>query len=193
MRHTNDPKQKRLFDVFQTLLHPVAYERLRNSWQHLFRETILELMPVKAVGQHFDPVMGQPTKELYSMCGLIFIMEFRNWTAEEASDAYVFHSGIQYALNLDPENQSLSSRTVERYKKWIVEDELAGQIMETITATLIQKLDLSVAKQRLDSTHVFVACPGVRGTVRGHRREDPDSRASGRRRDPKQFRSRCDA
>ena len=155
MRCLNDPGQKRLFDVFQTLLHPIAYERLRNSWQHLFRETILELMPVKAVGQHFDPVMGQPTKELYSMCGLIFIMEFRNWTAEEAADAYVFHSGIQYALNLDPENQSLSSRTVERYKKLIVEDELAGQIMETITATLIAKLDLSIAKQRLDSTHVF--------------------------------------
>ena len=67
----------------------------------------------------------------------------------------MFHNDIQYALNLAPENQSLSSRTVERYKKLIVEDELAGQIMETITATLIQKLDLSVAKQRLDSTHVF--------------------------------------
>ncbi len=155
MRFTNDPGQKRLFDVFQTILHPIAYERIRVGWQHLFRETILERMPVKAVGQHFDPVLGQPTKELYSMCGLIFIMEFQDWTAEEAADAYVFHSDIQYALNLDPENQSLSSRTVERYKKLIVEDELAGRIMETITATLIEKLDLSIAKQRLDSTHVF--------------------------------------
>ena len=56
------------------------------------------------------------------MCGLIFLMEFRNWTAEEAACAYMFHADIQYALNLDPENQSMSSRTVERYKKLIVED-----------------------------------------------------------------------
>ncbi len=48
----------------------------------------------------------------------------------------------------------MSSRTVERYKKLIVEDDLAGRIMEDITSALIEKLDLSIAKQRLDSTHV---------------------------------------
>jgi hypothetical protein len=48
----------------------------------------------------------------------------------------------------------MSSRTVERYKKLIVEDDLAGRIMEDITAALIEKLDLNIAKQRLDSTHI---------------------------------------
>jgi hypothetical protein len=127
---------------------------LLGGWQHVFRETILQLMPVDAVKGHFDPAIGQPTKELYSMCGLVFIMEFKNWTAEDAAQAYMFHADIQYALNLDPENQSLSSRSVERYKRLIVEDDLAGRIMEQITAALVEKLQLNIKTQRLDSTHV---------------------------------------
>ena len=154
MRYVNDPRQNRLFDVFEGILSPLAYKELLAGWQHLFRETILELMPVGTVKEHFDPVIGQPTKELYSVCGLIFLMEFNNWTAEEAAHAYMFRVDIQYALNLDPENQSMSSRTVERYKRLIVADDLAGRIMEDITAALIEKLDLSIAKQRLDSTHI---------------------------------------
>lgn len=154
MRYINNPRQSRLFDIFEGVLSPLAYKELRAGWQSLFRQTILGLMPVDTVKKHFDPVFGQPTKELYSMCGLIFLMEFRNWTAEEAARAYMFHVDIQYALNLDPENQSMSSRTVERYKRLIVRDDLAGRIMEDITSALIEKLDLSIAKQRLDSTHI---------------------------------------
>jgi len=155
MQYINDPRQNRLFDVFEKILSPLAYKQLQSGWQRLFRETILELMPVNTVKEHFDPVLGQPTKELYSMCGLILIMEFLDWTISDAADAYMFRADIQYALNLDPENQSMSTRTVERYKKLIVEDELAGRIMDEITRTLIAKLDLSIETQRLDSTHVF--------------------------------------
>jgi hypothetical protein len=43
MRYVNDPRQSRLFDVFESILSPLA------GWQRLFRETILELMPVGTV------------------------------------------------------------------------------------------------------------------------------------------------
>lgn len=155
MQYINDPRQKRLFDLFENTLSPLAYKQLHNGWQHLFRETILELMPVNVIKNHFDPVFGQPTKELYSMAGLVFIMEFKNWTVDEAADAYMFHADVQYALNLEPENQSMSVRTVERYKKHLVEDELAAGIMDDITVALIGKLALNIEEQRLDSTHVF--------------------------------------
>ena len=41
------------------------------------------------------------------MAGLLFIMEFRHWTHEEASDAYISNIDVHYALNLQQENQSL--------------------------------------------------------------------------------------
>ena len=154
MRYMEDPRQTELFDAFQSILSPVAYGKLRRGWQHLFRCAILKLLPAKKLGEHFHPAMGRPTKELYSMAGLLFIMEFRDWTHEEAADAYMFNVDLQYALNLKPENQSLCRRTLERYIALFRNDELAQEIMHDVTAELVKLLDLDVSKQRLDSTHI---------------------------------------
>ena len=154
MRHLEDPRQTRLFDVFAEILSPVAYRKLQSGWQHLFRSAILKRMPAEKLGDHFHPVMGRPTKELYSMAGLLFIMEFRDWTHEEASDAYMFNIDVQYALNLQPEQQSLCRRTIERYVSLFREDDLAQQVMHDVTAELVTLLELDVSQQRLDSTHI---------------------------------------
>ena len=88
MRYANDPRQNRVFDVFEEILSPLAYKELLAGWQHLFRQTILELMPVDAISGHFASTMGRPSKELYSMAGLILLMEFMDWTKDQALDAY---------------------------------------------------------------------------------------------------------
>jgi hypothetical protein len=132
----------------------MAYQKLRRGWQHLFRSVILKRMPAKKLADHFHPVMGRPTKELYSMAGLLFIMEFRDWTHEEAADAYMFHVDVQYALNLQPEQQSLCRRTIERYIALFREDEMAQGIMHDVTTELVSLLELDVSQQRLDSTHI---------------------------------------
>ncbi len=134
MRYLEDPRQTELFDVFADILSPVAYRRLTSGWQHLFRCAILKLMPAGKLAEHFDPAMGRPTKELYSMAGLLFIMEFRNLTHEEAADAYMFAVDVQYALNLQPENQSLCRRTIERYIKLFRDDDMAQAVMHDVTA-----------------------------------------------------------
>jgi Transposase DDE domain/Transposase domain (DUF772) len=154
VRYMEDPRQTELFDTFQSILSPVAYGKLQRGWQHLFRCAILKLLPAKKLGEHFHPAIGRPTKELYSLAGLLFIMEFRDWTHEEAADAYMFNVDLQYALNLKPENQSLCRRTLERYISLFRDDELAQEIMHDVTAELVKLLDLDVSKQRLDSTHI---------------------------------------
>ena len=152
MKYMEDPRQTEPFDTFQAILSTVAYGKLRRGWQHLFRSAILKLLPAKKLGEHFDPAMGRPTKELYSMAGLLFIMEFRDWTHEEAADAHMFNADLQYALNLKPENQSLCRRTLERYISLFRNDDLAQEIMHDVTAELVKLLDLDFSKQRLDST-----------------------------------------
>ncbi|MCK4276362.1 MAG: transposase, partial [Phycisphaerae bacterium] len=80
---------------------------------------------------------------------------FKNWTTTEAADAYMLDTGVQYALNLEPANQSMSERTIQRYERIFVVQDLAASIMEKVTAKLVEVLDLDVSRQRLDSTHVF--------------------------------------
>jgi hypothetical protein len=150
-----NPLQNRLFDSFDTVLTPKTRQFLENSWQGVFRHAILKLMPVDVLSGAFDPVMGRPTKELYSMCGLMLLMEFQNWTKDQAVNSYCFDMSIHYALNLEPVANELSKRTLERYIVLAQENNLAQITMEKVTDSLIKDLGINIDKQRLDSTHIF--------------------------------------
>ena len=154
MRRIRDPQQNWLFDPFEGVLSAMARRRIMSGWQGLVRTVVLELLPVKELSRHFSADMGCPTKELYSMAGLVFLADFFDWNALEAADAYMMHSDVQFALNIEP-GVECSDRTVERYRKLFTDDELAAQLFRELTITLTDLLELDVSKQRLDSTHIF--------------------------------------
>ena len=166
MRHFNAPDslaQNNLFDAavldgtawWATHLTPNALRHLQEGWQGVFRRSVLALMPAEDLGQHFDPQLGRPTKELYSMAALTLIMEFKNWTIDAAAEAYSYHNDLHYALNLPRDRQYLCPRSLDTYRKLVREDQLVGDIFTQVTARLIEELNLSITKQRLDSTHLF--------------------------------------
>lgn len=155
MKHIVDPKQTRLFDPYEAVFSEMAYQRLADGWQGAFRHIILDLMPAHELGEHFHKIMGRPTKELYAVAGLLFIKEFKGWTPDEATLAFMFYGDIQYALNLEPAKQSMSTRTFERYEKLLRADKLAAGVMDKVTTHLAKVLELKIEQQRLDSTHVF--------------------------------------
>ena len=89
MKHLVEPRQMMLADPYEHVFSSVAYKRVRGGWHGVFRHVILELLPAEVLARSFSDEMGRPTKELYSMAGLVFIMQFNNWTAEQAADAYM--------------------------------------------------------------------------------------------------------
>ena len=155
MRTLVNPQQTRLFDPFDSVLTPQTRNHLLDSWPGVFRHVLLELMPARALAKHFDPVMGRPSKELYSMAGLIFLKENFNWINEEALNAYRYHMDVHYALNLEPVAQDMSMRTLERYIAYFEDDKLANAVMADVTVRLVELLELKINTQRLDSTHIF--------------------------------------
>ena len=153
MRRMRDPQQTRLFDPFAGVLSNMARQRLLQGWQGVVRAVVLKLLPVERLAEHFSPDHGAPTKELYSMAGLIFLADFFGWDAITAADNYMLNNGVQFALNVEP-GAELCSRTVERYRALFQEDDAAQKIFLAVTAQLVELLALDVSKQRLDSTHV---------------------------------------
>jgi len=154
MRRIRDPQQKSMFDPFQGVLSEMARRRILSGWQGVFRAVVLKLLPVKQLAEHFSADLGCPTKELYSMAGLVFLADFFDWNALDAADAYMMRADVQFALHVDP-GVECSGRTVERYRKLFTEDDPASQLFTELTITLTDLLELDVSKQRLDSTHVF--------------------------------------
>ena len=158
---SGDPSPEDLFsDLDQytwwaTQLHPSALRALNEGFEGIFRNTILKLMPADKLGEHFDPHIGRPTKELYRMIGLIFIGEFRNYTIDQTARAYATDASVQYALDLPRDGQYVAPRTIDNYRKLIRENEYAEDIFYQVASTLVKELDLTIKKQRLDSTHVL--------------------------------------
>ncbi len=155
MQRIVNPRQTRLFDPYQPVLTASNRQWLEENWPGVFRHVILELMPVETLRQYFHPTWGRPTQELYSMAGLILLRECMNWTKEQAVDMYRFHTGVQYALNLEPQGHDLSVRTLERYQDYCEQEEVGQRVMHEVTTCLVQVLGTRIEQQRLDSTHVF--------------------------------------
>ena len=155
MKYAINPTQKGLFDPEMTKFSPVAYRVLSTGWQGVFRKSLLERMPTEEMGQAFSETMGRPTKELYSMAGLVVIAQMKGWTSEEAAQAYMFDLSVQYALNVGHHAVEVTSRTVERYQRLFREKDLAQQVFDEVAQTLVRNLEIEVDQQRLDSTHVY--------------------------------------
>jgi hypothetical protein len=155
MKHAVDPLQGRLFDPYQQIIPPLGRNRIAAGWQAIFRAVLLVLMPVKQLGAHFHPAIGRPTKELYSVAGLVFLQESNGWTNAQAVETYLFRTDVQFALNLEPGLDEMCDRTLERYRALFLEDDLAAKIMNDVTLELVDALELQIDQQRLDSTHVF--------------------------------------
>jgi len=163
MRNIRDPYdelQPRLFHDEQlawwaSRLAPNALQALQTGWEGVFRRSILKLLPAYELGEKFDPARGRPTKELFSMAGLILIAEFKNLTIDQAASAYTFDASVQFALNLPRDGQYVSPRTIDNYRKRFRENDLAQQVFQDVTRTLVEELGIEVSRQRLDSTHVL--------------------------------------
>jgi hypothetical protein len=151
-----------LFDLeasawWSTQLSPSALRHLRTGWQGLFQRTILALLqrPAEALGRHFDAELGRPSKDLYALSGLLLIAEFKNWTIDEAAEAWSLDAGLQFALYLPRDRQYLCPRTLDNYRRLLREEGDVQEIFTTVTAALVGELELDIRRQRLDSTHVL--------------------------------------
>jgi hypothetical protein len=99
------------------LITPAALRSLNEGWHGVFRRTVLQCLPAPQIAENFSAAFGRPTREIHSMIGLPVIMEFKQWTADEAAEAYSLDAGVQFALNLARDYQYVCPRTVENYKR----------------------------------------------------------------------------
>ena len=93
MQRMVNPRQTRLFDPYEPVLTrdepPMAGGELarRVSPRHPGADAGRD-----ACGSTSTRSWGRPSRELYSMAGLLLLLEFRNWTQEQAVEAYRFHT-----------------------------------------------------------------------------------------------------
>jgi len=157
MIHIKDHKTPDMFDPFP-FLGPKRKQRIEESWAKLFREHILTTLPVEKVFTKYDPVFGAPTKELYSMLGLMVLQQMNDLTDEEAVDQFAYNLQWHYALNITSSADTaayVSPKTLWNMRDILIERNLYQVIFEEVVTTLAEVFKVDVAKQRFDSVHIF--------------------------------------
>ncbi len=150
----NDHQTLRLFDPWD-YLGPKRRKLLDTSWSGVFREYLLEKLPVEKVAKHFDEVMGRPSKELYTAIGTLILQQLCDLSDPEVIRAVAFNIDWHYALDITDESDAgkyISERTLRTYRRILIKEGLDRVLFETLTDTLIKAFDVDTTKQRLDST-----------------------------------------
>jgi hypothetical protein len=121
MFNVKNHKQAYLFDPWPHL-GPKRRTALSTSWAGLFQKHILPSLPVDALRSHYHEYNGRPSKELYSMMGLMILQQMFDLTDDEAVAQFCFNIQWHYALNItsfDDQHAYISAKTL-----WSMRDTL---------------------------------------------------------------------
>jgi len=152
----NDHKQQQLFDPWGNM-SPKRRQMLDRSWPGLFKEHILPELPVSELSPFFNAGFGRPTKDLYTVVGVLILQQTHDLTDQEAVDQFAFNIQWHYALNIFEESDSakyICPKTLWNMRTIIAENGLEVTLFDAGTKKLAEVFSVDTDKQRLDSVHI---------------------------------------
>ena len=150
--------QRELFSV-ETKIPQGLRTRLKGSWAEVFRSEVLSiLMDCEEDFSILYGITGRPNFSVGRLLGVCLLQELNRLTDQEALDAFGFDIRWQYALDVTGEETYLSRRSLVEFRSRLVkadpEMKLMRGVFNRISHAAIDKLGVSVAEQRVDSTHI---------------------------------------
>jgi len=138
-------------------LGPKRRKLLDKSWSGLFQQKILPDLPVEALRKHYHDWHGRPTKELYSMIGLMILQQMHDLTDDQAVDQFCFNIQWHYALNITSQADAasyISHKSLWTMRDILATEEIYNEIFATTLGSLAELFKVDLKKQRMDSVHI---------------------------------------
>jgi hypothetical protein len=128
---------------------------LKSSWAGVFRDHLLETLPIHAVSLHFSKTMGRPTKELVTVVGACVFQQVFDLSDVETRDQLAFNEQWHYALDsFNPKDHVVSLKTLWTMRNILVNDKLAKETFSKSADKLADVYHVDTRLQRLDSVHI---------------------------------------
>lgn len=156
MIYAKNHKQGDLFDPWSHL-GPKRRKLLDESWAGLFREQILEELPVDELMPFFKEDFGRPTKELYTVMGAALLQQAHDLTDEETIAEVAFDEQWHYALNITSDSDEaayICPKTLYNIHRLFINNNIHERVFDKITGKLAEVFGVDTKKQRLDSKHI---------------------------------------
>ena len=156
MIRIKDHNQRDLFDPW-SFLSPKRRRMLDESWPGLFREHLLDEMPVDQLAPFFREDFGRPSKELYTLLGALLFQQTMDLNDMDTVEQLSFNIQWHYALNITEESDSakyISAKTLWFWRQVLIEHKLDHLIFNNITEKLAKVFHVNTDNQRIDSVHI---------------------------------------
>ena len=156
MIRIKDHKQRDLFDPW-SFLSPKRRRMLDESWPGLFREHLLDEMPVDQIVPFFRKDFGRPSKELYTLLGVLLFQQTMDLNDMDTVEQLSFNIQWHYALNITEESDSakyISEKTLWAWRQVLIEHKLDQLIFNNMTEKLAKVFHVDTSNQRIDSLHI---------------------------------------
>ena len=135
---------------------------LDRSWAAVFREHLLNHLPVRELAAYFSRELGRPTKDLHAVVGSLILQQLHDTTDAQTVEAVALNIAWQYALDIRADTDAyLCERTLRNYRGLLIERGLDQVLFRTLTDRLIKAIGVDTSKQRLDSTAIRSAMRGL--------------------------------
>lgn len=151
-----DHKQTELFDPWR-FLSPKRRDLLDKTWPGLFKNIILPELPVSRIFPFFSDGVGRPTKELYTVLGVLVLQQIFDLTDEETCSQLAYNIQWHYALNITEESDSakyMCPKTLWTMRTILVDNALDDFVFECVTKKLADAFKVDLNNQRIDSVHI---------------------------------------
>ena len=156
MIRIKDHKQQHLFDPWH-FLSPKRRRMLDEDWPGLFREHLLDELPVEQMAPHFEEGFGRPTKELHTVLGVLLLQQKMDLNDQAAIEQLCFNIQWHYALNIPEESDDakyISEKTLYTMRQLMVTNNLDELMFAKISGKLAKVFGVDTKNQRIDSVHI---------------------------------------
>ncbi|MCA1686197.1 MAG: transposase [Planctomycetia bacterium] len=95
---------------------------LDRSRAAVFREHLLNHLPVAELAAHFSRELGRPTRDLHAAVGALILQQPHDTTDAATAEAVALNLAWQYALDIRAEADAyLCERTLRNYRQLLIE------------------------------------------------------------------------
>jgi hypothetical protein len=130
---------------------------LDQDWPGLFREHLLDELPVKQIALQFKQGIGRPTKELHTVLGVLLLQQTMDLNDQSAIEQLCFNIQWHYALNIPEESDDakyISEKTLYTMRQLMIANNLDKMMFDSIGDKLALVFGVDTKKQRIDSVHI---------------------------------------
>ena len=119
----------------------------------VFRDHLLDDLPIDELLPHFDDRLGRPSKDLHIAIGVLLLQQLHDLSDAATVEALAFNMASHHALDVRSEADCyFCEKTLRNHRRLFITEGLDEVLFRRMTDRLVRAFAVDTARQRMDST-----------------------------------------